>query len=99
MKNTLSRRAWLTSLGAAMAAARTQADSPRQTPQAPPGAPATPPSPTSQSATDSLLLQDFRPRSMLVVPETPVVRARFPVVDVHTHPTFRTRNVAGVPHG
>ena len=25
--------------------------------------------------------------------------ARFPVVDVHTHPTFRTRSVAGVPHG
>jgi len=36
---------------------------------------------------------------MLVVPETPVDRARFPVVDVHTHPTVRARRVAGVPHG
>jgi predicted TIM-barrel fold metal-dependent hydrolase len=99
MKNTLSRRGWLTSVGAAMAAARTQADGRPQTAQAPPGAAATPAAPNTQSATDSLLLQDFQPRSMLVVPETPVVRARFPVVDVHTHPTFRTRNVAGVPHG
>lgn len=36
---------------------------------------------------------------MLVVPEHPVERARFPVVDVHTHPTFRARSVNGVPHG
>ena len=98
MKNTLSRRAWLTSLGAVVAAGRTQADA-RQTAQAPPRAPATPPAPDSPSAPGSLLLQDFQPRSMLVVPETPVVRARFPVVDVHTHPTFRTGSVAGVPHG
>ena len=33
------------------------------------------------------------------MPETPVDRARFPVVDVHTHPTVRARRVAGVPHG
>jgi hypothetical protein len=36
---------------------------------------------------------------MLVVPETLVPRAKFPVVDVHTHPTFRAKSVAGVPHG
>ncbi|MGE5646995.1 MAG: amidohydrolase family protein [Acidobacteriota bacterium] len=33
-------------------------------------------------------LQDFQPRSMLSVPEHPVERARFPVIDVHTHLSF-----------
>jgi len=28
-----------------------------------------------------------------------VPRARFPVIDVHTHPTVRAKRVAGVPHG
>jgi predicted TIM-barrel fold metal-dependent hydrolase len=32
-----------------------------------------------------LNLPDYRPRSMLVVPETRVLRAKFPVIDVHTH--------------
>ncbi len=30
-------------------------------------------------------ITDYRPRSTLVTPETPVPRARFPVVDVHGH--------------
>jgi predicted TIM-barrel fold metal-dependent hydrolase len=30
-------------------------------------------------------IEDFQPKSMLVVPETRVARARFPVIDVHTH--------------
>ncbi len=50
-------------------------------------------------AAGALPLQDFQPRSMLVVPETRVERARFPVVDVHVHPTSRVRRVGGVPHG
>jgi len=32
-----------------------------------------------------LALEDFQPKSMLVVPENPVPRAKFPVIDVHTH--------------
>jgi predicted TIM-barrel fold metal-dependent hydrolase len=35
-----------------------------------------------------LLLKDFEPRSMLHVKETRVERARFPVIDAHTHLTF-----------
>jgi len=34
---------------------------------------------------DSVLLKDYAPESSLVVPETKVNKARFPVVDVHTH--------------
>jgi len=91
MKNTLSRRAWLTTIGAGMTLGRSR---PAEASQA--GRPAAPIAP---AGSDSLLLKDFEPRSMLVVPETQVARARFPVVDVHSHPTFRAKIVAGVPHG
>ena len=37
----------------------------------------------------SLELKDYQPKSMLHLPETQVPRARFPVIDVHTHLTFR----------
>jgi predicted TIM-barrel fold metal-dependent hydrolase len=86
-----SRRAWLASLGitAAVGTARTiareAAPLSRREAQA--------------RAPDDLLLKDFQPRSMLVVPETRVTRAKFPVVDVHTHPTFRTERQGGVPTG
>ena len=53
----------------------------------------------AQGAADALALKDFQPRSMLVVPQHPVERARYPVVDVHSHPTFRARVVNGVPQG
>jgi len=33
----------------------------------------------------NLLLENFRPKSMLQVPEHPTSRAKFPVVDIHTH--------------
>src|ERR1035437_4835543 len=38
-----------------------------------------------QNPSPKLELLEFQPKSMLVVPEHPVVRARFPVIDVHTH--------------
>ncbi len=34
---------------------------------------------------DKVLLKDYRPESSLVVPETHIQKARFPVIDVHTH--------------
>lgn len=34
---------------------------------------------------DSILLKDYAPASSLVVPETRVPKARFPVIDVHSH--------------
>ncbi len=34
---------------------------------------------------DEILLKDYEPASSLVVPETQVERARFPVIDIHTH--------------
>ena len=95
MHKSLSRRAWFASLGFGIAAAGLREGSAQQTIPAPRRRAAT----TPADARDSLLLRDFQPRSMLVVPETAVPRARFPVIDVHTHPTFRVKSVAGVPHG
>ena len=37
---------------------------------------------------DTLLLEDYQPRSELVVPEHCVAQAMFPVVDAHNHPTY-----------
>ena len=34
---------------------------------------------------DSILVKDYAPGSSLVVPETKVEKARFPVIDIHTH--------------
>jgi predicted TIM-barrel fold metal-dependent hydrolase len=47
-----------------------------------PPAPETPP--------DQLLLKDYRPRSIFKVPQTRVEKARFPIIDVHSHPYART---------
>jgi predicted TIM-barrel fold metal-dependent hydrolase len=35
--------------------------------------------------TKTLLLKDYHPKSMLHVKETPVLRAKFPVIDMHQH--------------
>lgn len=39
-----------------------------------------------------LSLSNFRPKSMLKVPQTRIERAKFPVVDVHTHFRIRTHS-------
>ena len=46
-----------------------------------------------------LELAEFQPKSMLHVPETKVARARFPVIDVHTHLSFRAKSSQGVGLG
>lgn len=42
-------------------------------------------------------LRDFQPRSMLHVPESKVSKARFPVIDIHTHLSFAAKSKNGVP--
>jgi len=39
---------------------------------------------------DQLLLKDYRPQSIYKVPQTRVEKARYPVIDVHSHPYART---------
>jgi predicted TIM-barrel fold metal-dependent hydrolase len=46
-------------------------------------------------AKEPLQLEDFQPKSMLHVPSTVVERAKFPVVDVHTHWSFSAKTLDG----
>jgi uncharacterized protein len=41
---------------------------------------------TASAQADEILLKDFRPRSVHEVPRTEITRARFPVIDIHSHP-------------
>jgi predicted TIM-barrel fold metal-dependent hydrolase len=89
----ISRRAWLAALGAGLAAPRSSSAAPQA------ASPAAAPKPSSTARSGGLPLEQYEPKSMLVVPETQVPRAKFPVIDVHTHPTGRARRSAGVPVG
>ena len=93
-----SRRQMLAGVGAALAAGAAAHESeggPR-----PAGGPGVHAGQAGQrsapGAPQPLDLREFQPRSMLRVPESSVPRARYPVIDVHTHLTFRARD-AGVP--
>jgi predicted TIM-barrel fold metal-dependent hydrolase len=81
----MNRRQWLSALAASLPMSRTAFAHAEQTPAA-----------TKPARLD---LQDFQPRSMLKVPETKVPRARFPVIDFHTHLGSSAKSVSGVPHG
>jgi predicted TIM-barrel fold metal-dependent hydrolase len=82
----MNRRQWLTTV-AAVAIVPTAADGQR-------GGGA-----SQQHQPASLDLKDFQPRSMLHVTETPVPRARFPVIDFHTHIGFSAASSGGVAQG
>ena len=75
----MNRRTWLTLSGASLAASR----NPLQAQAHPPHPTATP----QPRQTKELLLEEYVPKSMLRLPETHVPRARFPVIDFHTHIT------------
>jgi hypothetical protein len=53
--------------------------------------------PAQPNRTPPLPLTDFQPRSMLHVRETTVARARFPVIDFHTHVSRRRAQRPSVP--
>ncbi len=69
-------------LGGAAPGLRGQTPAPAQPPATPP---ALSPPPSSDSAGPSLSFEEYEPRSTLVVPEHPVLRARHPFIDVHNH--------------
>ena len=84
-----SRREWIGGMAAALAAGTViprDADGsglPVQRPEA--------------STPQPLDIAQFQPRSMLRVPETSVPRAKYPVIDIHTHLTFQERSGAAAP--
>lgn len=44
----------------------------------------------AEASPERLLLKDYRPRSIHRVPRTTITRARFPIIDMHSHPYART---------
>ncbi len=44
----------------------------------------------AQTPPDQILLKDYKPRSIFKIPETRVEKARYPVIDVHSHDYART---------
>ncbi|MGA8182872.1 MAG: amidohydrolase family protein [Terriglobia bacterium] len=48
------------------------------------------PGPEGPITPDKLLLKDYRPRSIYKIAETKITRAKYPVIDCHTHPYART---------
>ncbi len=42
------------------------------------------------SSPETLLLKDFRPRSIYNIPQTTVEKARYPAIDMHAHPYAKT---------
>ena len=42
--------------------------------------------PKPKSPVDTLLLKDYRPRSIYKIPVTQIAKAKFPIIDMHSHP-------------
>jgi predicted TIM-barrel fold metal-dependent hydrolase len=80
----INRRQWLRTLGLVLGAS-----APGRAAHAIAGA-------SEESKPQPLALADYEPKSMLHVQETQVERAKFPVVDVHTHITVSAKSENGV---
>lgn len=44
---------------------------------------------------EQLLLKDYRPKSIYMIPETEIKRAAFPVIDMHSHPYAESPEIIG----
>jgi len=84
----LNRRRWFESLGTAAIASALPSPAFSAQLKSPEG-----------SGKMKLDLADFRPKSMLHVPETQVPKSRYPVIDIHTHLSIRANDVNGVGVG
>src|SRR5580692_4300442 len=51
---------------------------------------------SNNSGSPALSLAEYEPKSMLQAKETHVARARFPVIDIHTHISVSARSENGV---
>jgi len=85
---TVNRRTLLSRTAATFLAARASVQPAAAVPE---------PAPVPAADAADLLLKDYQPKSMLHVPETPIPRARFPVIDIHTHLCGAARQERGVP--
>jgi predicted TIM-barrel fold metal-dependent hydrolase len=86
----INRRQWLRTLGLTLGASAHTGSAQafaRPGPQT---------SPQENSPPGRLALTDYEPKSMLQVRETRVERARFPVVDIHTHISISAKSESGI---
>lgn len=90
MRRAWSRRGWLSAAGIGLVGSAASLE-------AGPGQGATPNAQAPRSGAPALPLAEFEPKSMLHVKETPVARARFPVIDFHTHVSRRRAQKPAVP--
>jgi predicted TIM-barrel fold metal-dependent hydrolase len=44
----------------------------------------------SSSSPETLLLKDYRPKSIYKIPVTQIAQAKFPIIDMHSHPYAKT---------
>jgi len=87
----INRRKWLQMLGAALGVAAQRRSAQAMAPVAV--------EPTAPPPSSALALADFEPKSMLHAQETRVERAKFPVIDVHTHITVSAKSERGIDLG
>ena len=78
--NSLSRRSFFGVLTAAPLAATLPAGS----------APRPAESPAAEASPNTILLKDYRPRSLYKIPQTHIPKAKFPIIDVHSHDYAKT---------
>ena len=89
----INRRKWLQTLGVALGVAVQ-----RRSSQAI-ASTAVEPTAQSPSSGQALALADYEPKSMLHAQETRIERAKFPVIDVHTHITVSAKSQNGIDLG
>jgi len=41
---------------------------------------------TKAASPDTILLKDYRPKSIYKIPVTEVAKAKYPIIDMHSHP-------------
>lgn len=92
----VGRRRWLQSLASLFVAERF-ARTPRAARRAAPEA--AEPGAEPQTTEKPLQLKDYEPRTMLHVPEHKVARARYPLIDVHTHLSHKAKQIGGIGVG
>ncbi len=78
----------LAGLAAGFPSASVLAATPQQKANA---APASAPSATRKAPSpETILLKDYRPKSIYKIPTTQVAKAKFPIIDMHSHPYAKT---------
>jgi predicted TIM-barrel fold metal-dependent hydrolase len=89
----MNRRSFLKATSAAGVASALPAITFGYAAQEPALTPKTTPAPKKAPSVDSpdaILLKDYRPKSLHKVPVTEVAKAKFPIIDMHSHPYAKT---------